>query len=261
MNYTVTKYPQGTFSWADFCSTDVIKSKEFLEKLFNWTSEDMPTTAGAPDYTMFYLDGQLVAGGSAPFAPGMPSFWTSYISVDNIDAMTAKVKELGGAVIMEPMDVLDVGRTSVIQDPTGAVVSLWEPKSHIGADVVNKVGAMCWNELYTPDIEKAKMFYGDLLGWTYDTAANDYVTIKNNGRANGGMFQMTPEMGAFPPNWTVYFTVANLDESLKTVTEMGGQIHMPVKDVAVGKIAMIADPVGCSMMLIEMSVTPEEWVE
>ena len=81
MSYTVTKYPQGTFSWADFFSKDIAASKAFLTALFGWTSEDMPTTLGKPDYTMFSLDGHYVAGGSPAFDPNMPSFWNNYIRV------------------------------------------------------------------------------------------------------------------------------------------------------------------------------------
>ena len=69
MNYTVTQYPQGTFSWVDFFSTDVSTSKAFYSALFGWTSEDMPSGEGKPDYTMFYLDGRVVAGGGPTYAP------------------------------------------------------------------------------------------------------------------------------------------------------------------------------------------------
>jgi uncharacterized protein len=151
----------------------------------------------------------------------------------------------------------------MIQDPTGASVALWQAKKHIGAEIVNTVGAMCWNELYTKDLEQAKKFYADLLGWTYEHMSenDDYTVIKNNGRSNGGMFPISPEMGAMPPNWTPYFTVANLEESVKKATELGGQIWMPIKEISVGKIAMIADPAGAGFMLMEMSVEPDHWVE
>src|SRR5579859_322463 len=124
MAYTVTKYPQGTFSWADIVSTDIEKSKKFLTSFFGWTSQDMPTEEGKPDYTMFYLDTHVVAGGSPTFMPNMPSFWNSYITVNNVDEMVAKAEKLGGKITMPPMDVLDSGRMASIQDPTGATVCL-----------------------------------------------------------------------------------------------------------------------------------------
>lgn len=262
MSYIVTRYPAGTFSWADFFSTDVAKSKDFLKSLFGWTSEDMPTGEGRPDYTMFSLEGKYIAGGSQAFAPGMPSFWSSYISVDNVDEIAAKAEKLGAKIMMPPMDVLDSGRMASIIDPTGATVSLWQPKSHIGASVVNKAGAMSWNELYTTDVEKAKTFFAELLGWTYETDDKSrYTTILNNGRMNGGIFALTPEMAEMPPCWVVYFTVENLEQAVEKVTDLGGKIYMPPKIISAGKIAMVADPTGASFMLIEMNETPTEWIE
>lgn len=82
----------------------------------------------------------------------------------------------------EPFDVLDAGRVAAIRDPTGAIVALWQPASRIGAALVNDVGAPCWNELVTPDVERAKSFFGELLGWRYETAASGYTIIENAGR-------------------------------------------------------------------------------
>lgn len=263
MSYNVTKYPQGTFSWADVYTTDIAKTKEFLTSLFGWTSEDLPTGDKTPPYTMFSLDKKVVAGGSPTFMQDTPSFWSNYVTVDNVDDMTKKAEELGAKVVMQPMDVLDSGRMSTFQDPTGAHLSLWQAKKHIGAQVVNTVGAMSWNELYTKDLEKAKKFYGDLFGWKYeiDEKNNGYTMIKNNGRSNGGMFAITPEMAQMPPNWMVYFTVKDIDESIKKVKELGGQIYMGPKDISIGRLATVADPTDAAFMLLQMTIQPTEWEE
>lgn len=261
MPYTVTKFPHGVFSWTDVASTDIAKTKTFLTSLFGWTAEDMPTGKSMPDYTMFKLDGHYVAGGSATFAPDMPSYWTSYINVDDVDTVVSLVQEQGGKVTVPAMDVFESGRMAVIQDPTGAHVGLWQPKNHIGAGIVNTVGAMCWNELYTPDLAKAKAFYYNVFHWDYDMDdISGYATIKNNGRMNGGMMQITEEMQGMVPCWITYFTVLNLDASIARVKELGGMVHM-TRDIDPGKIAMISDPAGAHCILMEMHVTPEEWVE
>ncbi|MCB0387104.1 MAG: VOC family protein, partial [Bdellovibrionales bacterium] len=107
-----------------------------------------------------------------------------------------------------------------------------------------------------------KQFYSDLLGWTYDqpTHMQGYTVIKNQGRSNGGIMQLTPEMQGFPPNWTVYFTVQDLDQSIAKVKQLGGQVRMTMP-ISIGKIAMITDPTGAFIMLIQMDGTPEEWPE
>jgi predicted enzyme related to lactoylglutathione lyase len=151
---------------------------------------------------------------------------------------------------------------ATISDPEGAAVSLWQPKKHIGAGIVNIPGAMSWNELYVKDVEKAKTFYGSLFGWTYDfDPKSGYTTIRNNGRSNGGIFKLTDEFLGVPPNWTVYFTVSNLDESLAKVKELGGEVGMGPKTIGVGKIAMISDPAKAHFMIMELSIPPSAWIE
>ena len=87
------------------------------------------------------------------------------MTVADVEASTAKAKELGGAVLTEPMDVMDAGRMSVLADPTGAVFCLWQAKGSIGAQLVNEPFSLTWNELMTPDVEAATTFYGGLFGW------------------------------------------------------------------------------------------------
>lgn len=268
MGYTVTKYPQGTFSWADALSTDQAATKKFMEAVMGWTGENMPTDMPGMEYTMFSHQGQTVAGAGPMPAEmqGVPSHWQNYVTVDDLDAMCEKATALGGTVFMPAMDVMSAGRMAGIQDPTGAHLMLWEPKEHIGATLVNVAGAMSWNELMTNDPETAKTFYGDLFGWTYEEMPMGdgviYTVIKNNGRNNGGMMTITPEMGDFPPHWMVYFTVENAAEAVARAKEAGGSV---VKDVfsadGVGKMAMIADPAGTGFMIMEHAGTPEEWVE
>lgn len=72
---------------------------------------------------MFEVGGAPVAGGTPIFMEGQPSAWTTYVSVAGADATIAKVKQSGGTVFVEPMDVLDVGRMAVFADPTGAAAA------------------------------------------------------------------------------------------------------------------------------------------
>lgn len=101
----------------------------------------------------------------------------------------------------EPFDLLDAGRVAAIRDPTGAIVALWQPRSKIGATLVNDVGALCWNELATTNVGRAKSFFGELLGWEYATDESGYATIKNAGRINGGMRQLGEQERAILPHW------------------------------------------------------------
>ena len=59
-------------------------------------------------------------------------------------------------------------------------------------DAVNDVGALCWNELATTDVERAKSFFGELLDWEYETDDRGYVSIRNAGSLNGGIAVSAP---------------------------------------------------------------------
>ncbi|HLV35210.1 MAG TPA: VOC family protein [Spirillospora sp.] len=262
--FKVTKYPRGTFSWADCTSTDTAKAKAFYSAVLGWEAEDMPLGGGLY-YTMFQKDGLNVAG-LGPMMPdmqaqGIPSHWNSYVNVDDIHALAGKARELGGTVMLEPMEVFDSGWMMILQDPTGAVLGVWQPKNHIGASLVNTPGAMTWNELMTPDVSAARDFFGSLFDWTFQKAdGSDYYIIFNKDRMNGGIMQLNGELGNVPPNWTVYFSVADIEDTLKKVSEAGGQVLRPIQDTSVGRFAVIADPQGAVCSLIQ-NRQPQPWTE
>lgn len=154
-------YDAGTFSWAELASTDASAAKEFYGKLFGWSYEDVPV-GDDNVYTLASADGAVAA---AVMQADGPPRWNSYISVDDVDATTEKAKEAGATVHAEPFDVMEAGRMSVIQDPTGGVVSLWQAGDRAGADVVNVHGALTWNDLMTYDVGEAAEFYCEVFGW------------------------------------------------------------------------------------------------
>src|SRR3954468_7531811 len=166
-----TSHPHGAFSWVDNATTDQEAAKSFYAAMFGWDYRDSPVGDGVY-YSMALKDGANAAA-IAPqqqdeISQGIPPHWNNYVTVDDVDAVSARVGELGGTLVVEPFDVMDVGRMSVLIDPTGGVLCLWEARSNIGAGVVNEHGALCWNELNTRDVEAAQAFYGELLGWTFE---------------------------------------------------------------------------------------------
>ncbi len=257
--FNVTKYPHGTFSWADCSSTDPAQSKAFYTAVMGWEAEDMPLGEGM-SYTMFTQDGLNVAGLGPVMTEGMPSAWSSYVNVDSADDIAVKVKELGGTLLMEPMDVFDSGRMMMFQDPTGAVLGVWQPYNHIGSGLVNTPGALTWNELTTRDSEKAKDFYTKLFGWELRVdEPSGYVMFANKGRVNGGVMQLDEKWGDAPPVWSAYFSVADIDDTIAKVEPNGGKVVMGKTDAeGVGEFAIIADPTGAVCTLIQL-IEPEPW--
>lgn len=227
----------------------------------NWTFNDLPIPDGT--YTMLLSEGEVVAAlAQLPEdmqSNGVSSHWGHYVSVDDVDAMVSKVEAAGGTVIVPPFDVMEEGRMLVLQDPHGVTLSLWQAKNHIGARAVNRAGAMSWNELATRDMDGSKKFYGEVFGWTFDDAGDNYFVIENNGRSNGGMVLLNEQWGEMPPTWSIYFTVADLDATLAAIEPNGGTIVMPKTQIGErGHIAIVSDPTGGGhATLIEME--PEAW--
>ncbi len=253
--FTVTKYPHGTFSWADCSSSDVAKARPFYTELMGWTVEDVPMGNDLM-YSFLKKDGHTAAAIS-PMPPGMtdqPSVWNTYVTVDDIDSLVDKVTAAGGTVIAPPFDVFDSGRMMTVQDPTGAFINFWLPKTHIGAYIVNTHGAMVWNEMATRDAGAAKAFFGAVLGWTFEQGEDSFYTyIHNKGRLNGGMVEMNELWGDIPPHWQVYFSVADIDDVIQRAKELGGTILSGPDATSVGRFAVIADPAGAMFAAIQLN--------
>jgi predicted enzyme related to lactoylglutathione lyase len=253
----VETYAPGRFCWADLGTSDPADAKRFYTGLFGWTVEDRPIGNGA-FYSMLLSGGRSVAAlyqqDAQQQAMGIPPNWLSYISVESVDRSAEQAARLEGTVLMEPFDVLDVGRMAIIQDPTGAVVALWEPRSHHGAELIEEPGTLAWNELETTDPARAATFYAGLLGWTAEQAAYgevEYTLFKQGEQMNGGMMAIPPEWGAVPPHWLVYFAVADCDATAASVEGLGGTVTLPPTDVpGIGRFAMIRDPQGAVFAVI-----------
>lgn len=259
----MTAHAPGTFCWVELDTTDPAGAKRFYGELLGWSAVDVPVGEGMT-YTLLKLRG-LDAGAlygmpDAERAQGVPPHWNSYVAVADADASAAKARALGGTLLMEPFDVADVGRMAVVRDPQGAVLAVWQPGRNIGVRVKGEAGALCWNELATPDPAGARAFYGGLFGWK----AHEQEFVGNVGtytswlrgdreqpEAVGGMYRIDASMGPIPPHWMVYFMVDDADATIAKAAALGGRVVVPAFDVAgVGRIAMLADPQGAHFSVI-----------
>jgi uncharacterized protein len=234
-----TSYAPGTFSFAELATSDADAAKTFYAAVFGWEYEDVPIGDGQI-YSPALRDGKQVG---ALFASEHPPHWNCYVTVASADDGAARAGELGGTVLSEPFDVMEIGRMAVIADPTGAALCLWEPRSHIGASLVNAHGSMTWNDLMSPDPETAIRFYEALFGWTTEEMPDSggYRVIRNDGRTNGGV---QPPAADAPPAWLPYFGHEDVDRLLGEVGGLGGQVLQGPMPMPQGRIAVLADPQG-----------------
>jgi uncharacterized protein len=116
----------GAFSWCELMSSDAPTAKEFYGKLFGWAMDDQDVQ-GMP-YTVVGVAGTNMGGmmtmPTHMQEQGVPPHWGLYVTVEDVDASVKLVQELGGQVKMPPMEIPDVGRFAVIQDPQGAILSI-----------------------------------------------------------------------------------------------------------------------------------------
>jgi predicted enzyme related to lactoylglutathione lyase len=253
----------GMFAWTDLIAHDPADAKDFYGALFGWQPTALPGQP-ASAYTLFTVNGQRVAGltqmSETTKGQGVLPMWMSYILVDDIDAVVHRVESLGGSVQLPPMDIEDSGRMSMVVDPAGGSVCLWQAGTHGGAECFNDPGCMSWNELLTRDPDAAAEFYAELLGWTYQVMdlgeQGIYQVCMVGGRPNGGIMAMPEAVpDHVPPHWDVYFTVEDVDTAAARATGLGGQIVVPPTDISVGRFSYLTDRQGGHFTIFRPSET------
>ncbi len=150
---------------------------------------------------------------------------------------------------------------SVVRDPAGATFALWQPKRHIGAEVLFEPGALCWNELYARDTTAEAAFYAGLFGWTTKTSnsatGDPYTEFLNGGSPAAGMLRIREEWGAMPPRWAVYFAVADFDAPIGTAARLGAKaLRGPMKVEGAGRFGFLQDAQGAHFAVIQLAPGP-----
>ena len=239
---TEVKTAVGKFVWHEHVSTDPASAQEFYGQLLGWEYEVV--TPGGEDYTTISSGGQM-HGGFPPVPEGTPAHWVGNVQVESVDAAVEKAKAGGGKVLVDPMDIPEVGRYAVVMDPQGAVVATFEP-----ADDTAQMGTgvFVWDELVASDVEEAKRFYGDVFGWDsgdMDMGAGfTYTMFKRAGGEDVGGAMPLGEIPA-PPHWLPYLAADDIDAAAAKVGGLGGKVLREPWDIeGVGRLAIVEDPTG-----------------
>lgn len=258
-----TSYEPGIPCWVDLGTPDIDAAAAFYAGLFGWSIPEAENAEQTGGYRQAMLRGKPVAGVMPLMQEGQPPAWSSYVSVEDADATAAKVREAGGTVMAEPMDVMDLGRMAIFADPTGAVFGIWQPGSFIGAELVNEANTLSWNELNTRDTAGAKEFYSAVFGWTYEDMevenVGTYTALQVDGNSVGGMLDITGRVpDEVPANWLTYFAVDDTDATVAKLKELGGSVNMEPIDIVAGRFAVLSDPFGAVFAVIKPSPMEEE---
>jgi uncharacterized protein len=245
----ISRYEHGVPAWVDIGTSDPSAALGFYGELLGWEGQDMGEEAG--HYTIVSKNGKQVAAISPAQDPGPPR-WTTYVNVDDVDAVVKRAEAAGGSVVVPPMDVMTAGRMAIVADTTGAMIALWQARDHTGAQLINEPGAFIWSELSTSDLAKSKAFYGDVLGWGWG-GSDEYAEAQVAGRTIGGVMPRPKEMPAeVPDNWLVYFGSSDVDADSSRAVELGGTVVVPPTDIpSTGRFAVLMDPQGAAFALFK----------
>jgi predicted enzyme related to lactoylglutathione lyase len=246
----------GRFVWHELHTTDRTKAMAFYAQLFGWETKEVPMGPGEP-YGLAFLGGKDQAGITKSMAPAnVPPHWLPYMHVDNVDQAAAKVKELGGKVLMQPMDIPNVGRFAAVMDPQGAAFAVYTSSKAYPEEAERPpVGAFCWEELMTSDPVAAAKFYSSLFGYTVEEKdmgpMGTYRIMKRGDRQTAGIMKTPPNVPA-PPHWLTYVHVTDVDKSARNAREIGAKVMMEPTDIPqIGRFSVIQDPTGAVISLFK----------
>jgi uncharacterized protein len=268
------RYIPGVPCWVDTSQPDPERAIAFYGDLFGWEYADvMPEGSDTKYFVARLRDGDVAAVGSIPSGAPSVAMWNTYIWVDSADETASKARDAGGAVMMEPFDVLEAGRMAVLTDPEGAVFCAWQAKDHKGATVVNEPGSLNFNNLATRDTAAAKAFYGAVFGWdTLQLPAGQFWTLSAYGdhleQRTPGLRERMTQMGApegfidvvavlnpiaagdseTPAHWDVTFAVDDAEATAGKARQLGGDVLAGPIDAPWTRFAVIKDPQGATFI-------------
>jgi predicted enzyme related to lactoylglutathione lyase len=240
----------GDFVWYELMTTDPKAAIAFYSEVIGWKTELFGDGVGM-DYKM-WVGSQGPLGGVMKLPEtaarmGAPPHWMSNVTVDDVDAAVKRVKELGGKIYQEPVDMPTVGRFAVIADPQGAAISVFKPDSAMTPHDPSRHGEFCWSELATTDHQAALAFYSEIFGWRQISSMDmgpmgAYVIFGKGDRQLGGMFNKPKEMPAVA--WLYYTQVDDLESAIGRAKSNGARLVNGPMDVPGGRVAQLTDPQG-----------------
>ncbi|MFG2554677.1 VOC family protein [Streptomyces sp. NPDC048581] len=251
---THARHAPGTPCWVSLMVHGLAATEDFYGALFGWEFQPGPQQLGP--YVRALLNGHEVAGiGQLPPDRHLPIAWTPYLASNNVDLTAETVRLCGGTVGVGPLDAAEAGRMAICSDPAGAVFGLWQAAAHQGTAVTGVPGTPAWNELLTFESVNVAKFYESVFAYEEEpvvSAGFDYVTLHLGGRPVAGIHGVG---NALPrdrgPHWVTYFEVADADETLARIVDLGGHVLKPAHDSVHGRVATVSDPEGARFSLIE----------
>ena len=243
----------GKFVWADLVTDDVSAARGFYAQMFGWTFRN------AGNYVIACNDDRPLCGMFQRPRPGDASAqprWFGYISVGDVGRAEDTVRRLGGKVVIERQELPKRGVQAVFADPEGAVFGVVKSSSGDLPDFLADPGDWMWIQLLSRDAAKAAEFYRAVGGYeivsnTESNRLSDYVLV-SEGFARATVRTIPAANTQTRPTWLPFVRVKSVAESAALAKQLGGKVLIePRPDVLEGKAAVVADPTGAAIGIME----------
>ena len=246
-------YIPGKFVHADLVTNDLSAATAFYGGLFGWEFDKHP------DYAVVFAGdrdmGTIFQRELPPDATRKPR-WVAYMSVPDVAAAQQIVSNNGGSTVLAPRTVPDLGTLAIFSDAEGAVFGAMRLDGGDPEDYLAEPGEWIWIQLLSRDAVKAGDFYGQLAPYElFDNALSErsgsYV-LASAGYARAGLVTIPAERTDIQPTWLPFVRVASIVDAVARAQQLGGKVLVaPRPDLADGKVAVIADPTGAAIGILE----------
>ena len=233
----------GEFIWADLSSYRPDVTRPFYSQIFEWSFDDYAALVSKrPTSGLYQMPQKFID-------MGMPSFWMSYIAVDDVSRTVEIAKEYGGKVEVGPTEFEGGGEYALIRDPLGAGFTVYNGTALDGA--ATGANARAGHALFVSDADAVKPFYSALFGWSFETLQRDSFKIQNSGETIAHLHQIEdPEIRGKEQYWAVLFGVDNLSTTGAIINAIGGEVIADI-DLPEGSSLVARDPDGATFFLIQ----------
>ncbi|WP_371225749.1 VOC family protein [Roseovarius sp. 2305UL8-3] len=250
----------GDFIWCDLSAYDPPRAMRFYAGVFGWrwsgadeSGTYLASAGGAPVASLYQMPEKFMQ-------MGMPSFWMSYIAVDDAEAVVEQAKLLGGKVELGPADYPGGGRYALIRDPLGAGFTVLQGEA--GSVAGTTPGLRAGHGLFVSDIEAIQPFYEALFGWSFGTVEAGIAQVHLRGTVLFHCHEIPdPAVRGKEEYWAVLFAQAT---GLESITAAGGEIITEMS-LPEGDAVLARDPSGAAFVILKAehettpSISPPKW--
>ena len=258
----------GKVIWVDLVTPDMDASKHFYGGMFGWTFQDVSTGTSDKDYSVALLNNRPVAGlfhKALPTGEQRHPAWLTFIAARDLGKAEKAILANGGKSLSPPHTYPQRGRQEIFADPQGAVFAVLQSSSGDPDDFLAEPGDWIWSSLITSNPDAGAAFYQKLFGYeVFDLPTDDkgeHLLLATDGYARASANPLPAEAPKIHSHWLNFVRVASATDAAAKAATLGGSVLVePHADRHGGMIAVVADPSGAPLGLLEWSDTESKEV-